>query len=48
MWIPVFWYINIPSKKETVTQVYELCRKYVGRENKKMQVYAHMNAQKDT
>lgn len=46
--MPVFRYIHIYRKKETVAQVYELCRQYVGRENKKMQVYACMNAQKDT
>lgn len=40
MRVPAFWYINIHSKKETVTQVYELCRKYVGKENKKCK-YTH-------
>lgn len=43
-----FLFSDVYRKEETVAQVDELCREYIGRENKEMQVYAYMNAQKDT
>lgn len=44
----IYFVIDTYMQRETDSQVHQLHREYVDRENKKMRVYAHTKAQKDT